>query len=86
MKTAIPIRDDVFESAERMASAMGISRSDLYTRAGEDPLPEVRHVAEAWETQRDGPGSGEKERMAAADLGRAERIYQSLTAPGGESG
>ena len=36
MKTAISIRDDVFESAERMATSMGISRSELYTRAVRD--------------------------------------------------
>jgi hypothetical protein len=33
MKTAISIPDDVFESAERMARRMGISRSELYVRA-----------------------------------------------------
>ena len=36
MKTAISIRDDVFDSAERMAKSMGISRSELYTRAVKD--------------------------------------------------
>lgn len=36
MKTAISIRDDIFESAERVARSMGISRSDLYTRAVRD--------------------------------------------------
>ena len=44
MKTAISIRDDIFESAERMASAMGISRSDLYTRAVRDYVS--RHARE----------------------------------------
>ena len=33
MKTAISIRDDVFESAERVARRLGVSRSELYTRA-----------------------------------------------------
>ena len=33
MKTAISIRDDVFEAAERTAQALGLSRSQLYTRA-----------------------------------------------------
>ncbi len=36
MKTAISVRDDVFKSAERMASSMGISRSEFYTRAVRD--------------------------------------------------
>ena len=33
MKTAISIRDEVFEAAERTARALGLSRSQLYTRA-----------------------------------------------------
>lgn len=33
MKTAISIRDDIFEAAERAAAALGISRSELYARA-----------------------------------------------------
>lgn len=33
MKTAISIRDEVFESAERTAKDLGISRSELYTKA-----------------------------------------------------
>ena len=33
MKTAISIRDDVFEAAERTAQVLGLSRSQLYTRA-----------------------------------------------------
>lgn len=44
MKTAISIRDEVFESAERMARSMGISRSDLYTRAVRDYVS--RHSGE----------------------------------------
>ena len=33
MKTAISIPDDVFERAERAAKRMGLSRSELFTRA-----------------------------------------------------
>ena len=33
MKTAIFICDEVFEAAERAAQALGLSRSQLYTRA-----------------------------------------------------
>ena len=33
MKTAISIRDEIFEAAERTAQEMGISRSELYARA-----------------------------------------------------
>ncbi len=33
MKTTISIRDDIFEAAERTAEYLGISRSELYTRA-----------------------------------------------------
>ncbi len=35
MKTAISIRDDIFEAAERVALEMGISRSELYSKAVE---------------------------------------------------
>ena len=33
MKTAISIRDEVFEAAERAARDLGMSRSELYTTA-----------------------------------------------------
>ena len=33
MKTAISIRDDIFEAAERTAKALSLSRSELYARA-----------------------------------------------------
>lgn len=36
MKTAISIRDETFEAAERTAARMGISRSELYARAVEE--------------------------------------------------
>lgn len=33
MKTAVSIPDPVFHSAERLASRLGLSRSELYARA-----------------------------------------------------
>lgn len=33
MKTAVSIPDDVFEDAERLATRLGTSRSQLYARA-----------------------------------------------------
>ncbi len=36
MKTAVSIRDEIFNAAERTASVMGISRSELYTKAIEE--------------------------------------------------
>jgi len=33
MKTAVSIPDQVFESAEKLAARMGVSRSQLYARA-----------------------------------------------------
>ena len=33
MKTAISIRDEIFEAAERVAMALGMSRSELYSKA-----------------------------------------------------
>lgn len=38
MKTAISIPDTVFESAERMAHRLGLSRSELYVTALKDYL------------------------------------------------
>ena len=33
MKTAVSIRDEIFEAAERTAESLGLSRSELYARA-----------------------------------------------------
>lgn len=33
MKTAISIRDEIFEAAERTAQALGMSRSEIYSTA-----------------------------------------------------
>ena len=33
MKTAISIRDEIFDAAERVATALGLSRSELYSKA-----------------------------------------------------
>lgn len=41
MKTAISIPDDVFKSADTMAKRMGVSRSQLYSKAMEEFL--ARH-------------------------------------------
>lgn len=38
MKTAISLPDSVFESAEALAAQLGISRSELYTRALQEYL------------------------------------------------
>ena len=52
MKTAISIRDDVFESAERVARRLGVSRSELYTRAVREYVSRL-------------PGEGVTERLNA---------------------
>lgn len=44
MKTAVSIRDEVFNAAEHTASVMGISRSQLYTKAVEEFV--LRHSCE----------------------------------------
>lgn len=36
MKTAISIRDEIFEAAELVAARMGLSRSELYAKAVEE--------------------------------------------------
>ena len=41
MKTAISIPDDVFERATRLATALGLSRSALFTQAVERYLQQV---------------------------------------------
>jgi hypothetical protein len=43
MKTAISIPDELFRKAERLASQLGTSRSQLYSRAIADYL--TRHAA-----------------------------------------
>jgi hypothetical protein len=43
MRTAVSIPDDVFEQAERLAAALGTSRSQLYSRALQEFV--ARHAA-----------------------------------------
>ena len=43
MKTAISIRDDIFDAAERIAASLGLSRSALYAKAVEEFV--ARHDA-----------------------------------------
>ncbi len=42
MKTAISIPDEIFESADRAAKALGVSRSELYARAVREFLERIR--------------------------------------------
>ncbi len=42
MKTAISIPDEIFESADRAAKALGVSRSELYARAVREYLERSR--------------------------------------------
>ncbi|HZN19259.1 MAG TPA: ribbon-helix-helix protein, CopG family [Micromonosporaceae bacterium] len=41
MKTAISIPDDTFDRAERSAAALGMSRSEFFTRAAQHYLEEL---------------------------------------------
>lgn len=45
MKTAVSLPDEVFEKAERLASRLKVSRSELYARALQDYV--CRHSPEA---------------------------------------
>jgi metal-responsive CopG/Arc/MetJ family transcriptional regulator len=45
MKTAISIPDDVFKRAERVAKRLGVSRSELFTRAMREYLGASRDAA-----------------------------------------
>ncbi len=49
MKTAISIPDPVFEAAEELAKKLGVSRSELYTKAVESFVRGLRdeHITEA---------------------------------------
>jgi metal-responsive CopG/Arc/MetJ family transcriptional regulator len=44
MKTAISIPEDIFALAEGLAQRLGISRSELYTRAVKKFVAENRHA------------------------------------------
>jgi metal-responsive CopG/Arc/MetJ family transcriptional regulator len=44
MKTAISVPNDLFESADRLARQLGITRSQLYVRALREYLVTRRHV------------------------------------------
>lgn len=41
MKTAISLPDSVFEEAEALAQKLGLSRSELYTNAGNVAKPVI---------------------------------------------
>ncbi len=45
MKTAVSLPDEVFENAERLASRLKVSRSELYARALQDYVR--RHAPDA---------------------------------------
>ena len=62
MKTAVSLPDTVFQAAERLARARGLTRSALYTQALEefleanqiDPLTEaINQVADQFDTRLD---------------------------------
>lgn len=42
MKTAISVPDDVFDSADALAAELGMSRSELYSRAVEEYVAKHR--------------------------------------------
>ena len=44
MKTAISIPDQVFEAAEQLGRRLGISRSELYSKAVSEYIKEHRNV------------------------------------------
>ncbi len=44
MKTAISIRDEIFDAAERLAQSLGMSRSELYSTAVKEFV--VRHSSQ----------------------------------------
>lgn len=77
MKTAISIRDEIFEAAERMAQALGISRSELYGRAVNEFV--VRHSGQRV-TERLDAVYGTDEATSVLDGGLEALQFHSLPA------
>ena len=70
MKTAISIPDPIFEAAEKLARRLGISRSQLYTKAVDSLIDKYRY-------------SGVSERLDAVyeanpEAGRLEQDVEEL--------
>ena len=76
MKTAISIRDEVFEAAECTAQALGLSRSQLYTRAVSEFV--ARHRAEDVTARLDAVYGDDD---SASDLDHVLTTLQSLSLP-----
>ena len=80
MKTAISIRDEIFQAAERTAQALGLSRSELYARAVAEFV--ARHSAERVTSGLDAVyGAGE----SASGLDEALEALQFLSLPDDDS-
>ena len=77
MKVAISLPDDLFESADALAEALGISRSELYATAVAEHLAKHRDQDV---TARLNQVYGEQPSGLAPELGRAQG--RSLTADG----
>ena len=76
MKTAISIRDEVFEAAECTAQSLGLSRSQLYTRAVSEFV--ARHRAEDVTARLDAVYGDDD---SASDLDHVLTTLQSLSLP-----
>ena len=75
MKTAISIPEEVFRSAEQLAQRLGLSRSELYSRAVSDLV--ARHSDETVKSQLNevyGPGGED----SSLDEAVASLQYESL--------
>ena len=75
MKTAISIRDDIFQAAEETARELRISRSELYARAVREFVE--RHSSENV-TGRLNRIYGDKAQASTLDAGLAEMQSRSL--------
>jgi hypothetical protein len=62
MKTAVSVPDEIFRAAERVAKRLGISRSELYSRALETFLGSLheRGVTESYDRAFGPPGDGDE--------------------------
>ena len=75
MKTAISIRDEIFEAAELVAARMGLSRSELYAKAVEEF---VSHHSDERITERLDAVYGDDESASALDANIERLQFLSL--------
>ncbi len=75
MKTAISIPDEVFQQADRLAAEMGISRSELYSRAVREYV--ARHTADKITAALDAIYPGSEDELEFVEIAARETYGRS---------